>query len=143
MNKNQRNQPIYTDAFLGTGWTFPPVLTDDGIQMVPYEEDIRQSLHILLSTTPGERVNRYDYGCPLHRYAFEPIDMQISLQMQADITRSVTLYEPRVELEDITFEPRPTEALLLIRLTYIIIRTNSRSNIVYPFYLNEGTNVNL
>ena len=54
---------LCNDAFLGTGWSFPPVLTDIGVQLSRYEQDIRESLHVLFSTAPGERVCRYDYGC--------------------------------------------------------------------------------
>lgn len=55
-----------TNAFLGSGWSFPPPLelTEEGVRMSSYEQDIEESLRILFSTSPGERVNRYDYGCP-------------------------------------------------------------------------------
>ena len=129
------------DVFLGKGWSFPPTLTEDGTKMAAYEQDIEQSLHILFSTSPGERVNRYDYGCPLRRYAFEPITKETTVRMRNDITRAVTLFEPRITLEEVSFEERADEGLLLIRLTYIVICTNNRNNMVYPFYLNEGTNV--
>ena len=45
---------LRNDAFLGTGWSFPPVLTDTGVQLSRYEQDIRESLHVLFSTAPGE-----------------------------------------------------------------------------------------
>lgn len=129
------------DAFLGTGWSFPPVLTDTGVQLSRYEQDIRESLHVLFSTAPGERVNRYDYGCPLRRYAFEPLTTQLLVRLRNEISRAVTLYEPRIVLEDVSFEEQPDQGVLLIRLTYTVIRTNSRRNMVYPFYLNEGTSI--
>lgn len=130
-----------TDAFLGKGWSFPPVLTDQGIQMSAYEQDIRESLHVLFCTSPGERVNRYDYGCPLRRYAFEPLTTQLLVRMRNDISRAVTLYEPRIELEDVSFEEQPERGVLLVRLTYTVVCTNNRHNMVYPFYLNEGTSI--
>ena len=86
---------LRNDAFLGTGWSFPPVLTDTGVQLSGYEQDIRESLHVLFSTAPGERVCRYDYGCPLRRYAFEPLTVQTTVRLRNDISRAVTLYEPR------------------------------------------------
>ena len=76
------------DVFLGRGWNFPPQLTENGVKMVAYEEDIEQSLRVLFSTSPGERVNRYDYGCPLRRYTFEPIYTQTLVRMRADIARA-------------------------------------------------------
>lgn len=129
------------NAFLGRGWSFPPVLTEDGVRMSSYEQDIEESLRILFSTSPGERVNRYDYGCPLRRYAFEPITTQTITRMRNDITRAVILLEPRITLEEVSFEEQPEKGLLLICLTYTVVRTNNRCNMVYPFYLNEGTNV--
>ena len=70
----------------------------------------------------------------------EPLDTQTTVRMRADIARAITLFEPRIMLEEVSFEERADEGLLLILITYTIIRTNSRSNMVYPFYLNEGTN---
>ncbi|RHI92157.1 GPW/gp25 family protein [Phocaeicola vulgatus] len=130
-----------TNAFLGRGWSFPLELTEEGVRMSSYEQDIKESLRILFSTSPGERVNRYDYGCPLRRYVFEPLTAQTLVRMRNDITRAVILFEPRITLEDVSFEEQPLEGLLLIHLTYTVVRTNNRNNMVYPFYLNEGTNV--
>lgn len=138
---DEQKRLLKTDAFLGRGWSFPPTLTDDGVEMVAYEEDIEQSLRVLFSTSPGERVNRYDYGCPLRRYAFEPMTTETTMRMRNDITRAIILFEPRITLEDVSFEEQPEKGVLLIRLTYTVIRTNNRNNMVYPFYLNEGTNV--
>lgn len=129
------------DAFLGQGWSFPPVVTEQGVRMSSYEQDIRESLHVLFSTTPGERVNRYDYGCPLRRYAFEPLTTQLLMRIRNDISRAVTLYEPRITLEDVSFEEQPERGILLVCLTYTVVRTNNRHNMVYPFYLNEGTSI--
>ncbi len=129
------------EAFLGRGWSFPPILTENGIKMSAYEQDIRESLHVLFSTSPGERVNRYDYGCNLRRYAFEPLSEQLTVRMRNEISRAVILYEPRIELEDVSFEEQPENGVLLIHLTYTILRTNNRNNMVYPFYLREGTSI--
>lgn len=139
---DEQKRLLETDAFLGRGWSFPPALTEDGVEMVAYEEDIEQSLRVLFSTSPGERVNRYDYGCPLRRYAFEPMTTETTMRMRNDITRAIILFEPRIALEDVSFEEQPEKGVLLIRLTYTVIRTNNRNNMVYPFYLNEGTGLN-
>lgn len=128
-------------AFWGRGWSFPPVLTDNGVKMSAYEQDIRESLRVLFSTSPGERVNRYDYGCNLRQYAFESLSEQLTVRMRNEISRAVILYEPRIELEDVSFEEQPENGMLLIRLTYTVLRTNNRNNMVYPFYLREGTSI--
>ena len=61
--------------------------------------------------------------------------------MRNDIARAIILFEPRITLEDVSFEMQQQIGVLLIHLTYTIIRTNNRNNMVYPFYLDEGTNV--
>lgn len=132
---------LRNDAFLGRSWSFPPVITEDGVQMSSYEQDIKESLQVLFSTSPGERVNRYDYGCPLRRYAFEPLTTQTMVRMRNDISRAITLFETRITLEDVSFEEKSDKGVLLIHITYTVVRTNNRNNMVYPFYLNEGTNV--
>lgn len=137
---NELEKLLDTDAFLGRGWSFPPTFRDDGVAMSAYEEDIRESLCVLFGTSPGERVHHYDYGCPLRRYAFEPITTETTVQMRNDITRAIILFEPRITLEDVSFEEQPEEGILQIQLTYTVVRTNNRTNMVYPFYLNEGTN---
>lgn len=150
MNGNQRDIYLSSSptgggwegaAFLGRGWSFPPEVTEQGAKMSSYEQDIRESLWVLFSTSPGERVNRYDYGCPLRRYAFEPLTIQTMTRMRNDINRAVTLYEPRVLLEDVSLDDRPEKGVLLISVTYTVVRTNNRNNMVYPFYINEGTNI--
>lgn len=110
---DEQKNLLNADAFLGRGWSFPPELTDSGIKMSAYEQDIEESLRILFSTSPGERVNRYDYGCPLRRYAFEPITTETITKMRNDITRAIILFEPRISLEDVSFEE---QALSLIHI---------------------------
>ena len=129
------------DAFLGVGWSFPPQITARGARMSAYEDDIRESLRVLFSTAPGERVNRYDYGRPLRQFAFEPLTPQTMERLRDAVSRAVILFEPRIVLESVTLEDRAEDGCLLIQLSYTITRTNNRNNMVYPFYINEGTSV--
>ena len=93
-------------TFLGNGWSFPPALDKDGTptRMSAYEENIRQSLWTLLSTSPGERVHRYDYGCPVRRYVFEIMDISTQTLLRDEIERAVVMFEPRVDLNRVDFE---------------------------------------
>ena len=93
-------------TFLGNGWSFPPALDKDGTptRMSAYEENIRQSLWTLLSTSPGERVHRYDYGCPVRRYVFEIMDISTQTLLRDEIERAVVMFEPRVDLNRLDFE---------------------------------------
>ncbi|MBX2826901.1 MAG: GPW/gp25 family protein [Flavobacteriaceae bacterium] len=130
------------EDFLGTGWSFPPTfnLSEKKVVMVSDEEDIRQSLEILLSTRLGERVLLSEYGCGINTMPFENITVTFLTKMKAIIKKAILLYEPRIDLEEVFFtSPRAEEGVVHIQLQYKIRATNSRLNFVYPFYLKEGT----
>lgn len=131
------------NTFLGRGWSFPPALDKDGTptRMSADEEDIRQSLWTLLSTSPGERIHRYDYGCPIRRYVFEIMDVPTQTLLRDEIERSVVMFEPRIALNRVDFEIDREAGIMKICLDYTIRQTNRRTNMVYPFYLNEGTDL--
>ena len=128
-------------SFLGTGWSFPPTFTSGGAEVVTVSssEDIRQSLEILLATQSGERIMLEEYGCDLHRFLFEEVDQSLINSLAGLISDAILLYEPRITLNDVEISESQAEAgLLLIRIDYTIRTTNSRYNMVYPFYLNEA-----
>lgn len=129
-------------AFLGTGWSFPPTFQLGGAEvvMVSGEEDIHQSLHILLSTRLGERVMQDDFGCALDSVVFEEIDQGLINTLNRSISDAILYYEPRITLDQLDVDESAEQpGLLLISLTYTIRSTNSRFNMVYPFYVNEAT----
>ncbi len=130
-------------SFLGTGWAFPPHFTkENGVEMVSREEDIRQSLFILLSTTPGERIFRFDYGCNIRRWVFEDMTLSNETLIIDCISDAVLYYEPRIDVERIWLDTGDMqEGILRISIDYRIRETNSRSNMVYPYYFMEGTNL--
>ncbi len=134
---------IEENTFLGRGWSFPPVFTrgDHGVALVDEEEDIKQSLIILLSTIKGERVMQPDYGANMEEFLFEPLNVSFAKRMSDKIERAILFYEPRIETDDISYNQDNQNGLVEIRIDYTIIATNNRRNIVYPFYLNEGTDI--
>lgn len=130
-------------SFLGTGWAFPVQFVRDttgGVKMASDVEDIEQSLTILLSTRPGERVMRYDYGCALDDLLFEPANVSLLTYVEDLIKKSILYYEPRVELRAVRVN---TEGLLegrvLIELDVVVRATNSRFNYVFDYYQREAT----
>jgi phage baseplate assembly protein W len=132
----------FTDPFLGTGWSFPPTFDrpDAAVQMVSGETDIRESLWILLSTVKGERVMVPDYGCDIWRFVFRSIDSSLIGQVQYAVSQAILDWEPRISVERVEVTAKPDSVgVLLIELDYLIRRTNTRSNLVYPFYLQEGS----
>lgn len=129
--------------FIGRGWSFPPEFTkgSTGIRIVSGQEDIEQSLYILLSTRVGERFMLPEFGCDLSILLFEPIDLALQNRVSEMIRNAILLYESRITVADIVFEHQVENGLLLIDIQYTIRTTNTRTNMVYPFYLNEGTNL--
>lgn len=130
-------------SFLGTGWGFPPNFSrgSGGVVMTSDELDIRDSLAILLSTRVGERVMQPKYGCNLDRLLFEPLDSGLQAYMQDLIRTAILYFEPRIILEGIKLELQQTEGRVGIELDYRVAATNTRYNFVYPFYLEEGSEV--
>ncbi|MBK6622477.1 MAG: GPW/gp25 family protein [Saprospirales bacterium] len=132
------------NSFLGRGWSFPPTFNKDAgsVEMVAEEEDIRQSLYLLLSTTPGERITNVKFGCDLNRVLFDPVNSGIDIIIKDMITHAILYYEPRISLRDIKIvKDRQLEGVVEISIDYIVRKINARSNIVFPFYQLEGTNV--
>lgn len=134
---------IDENSFLGQGWSFPPTFRrgEHSVQMVDEEEDIRQSLIILLSTIKGERVMVPDYGANMEELLFEPLTVSLATRMSKHIEKAILFFEPRIKTEDVNFALDTENGLVEIRIDYTIIATNNRRNIVYPYYLNEGTNI--
>jgi phage baseplate assembly protein W len=138
MSKNEKD-------FLGRGWAFPPsfIRGPDTVSMVSREEDIEQSLEILLSTTLGERFLQPSYGCNLHDYLFESLDASMQRFLEDLIETAILFHEPRIKLDKINMVPEPTKGRILFELHYWVKTTNSRTNYVYPFYKKEGTDLRL
>jgi len=126
----------------GTGWGFPPTfIRKSGVQMVSDEEDIRQSLEILLATEVGERVMQPKYGCNMKRLVFEPLDTSLQTYMRYLINTAILYFEPRIILDKVVLEPVANEGRIDINLEYTVATTNTRYNYVYPFYKEEGTEI--
>ena len=132
------------DTFLGVGWAFPPAFdaTSRAAVRVAAREDIEQSLRILFSTTPGERVMQPTYGCDLRFMVFEELNESTLTDVKDAIERAIRFFEVRITLNRISIDESDwTEGLLRIGIDYTIRATNTRNNLVFPFYLREGSGV--
>lgn len=135
-------------AFLGTGWGFPPEFHKFNgeleVKMVTEELDVKESLNILMSTRIGERVMQPTYGCDLNTMVFDSINESTVTEIKDVIERAVLFFEPRITLHNIDVNTEAAyEGRLLIQLNYTVRKTNTRSNIVYPFYYLEGSQVHI
>ena len=131
-----------SDAFLGTGWNFPPSFSASGVdvQLVSGREDIEQSLAILLATQRDERVMQEDFGCNLSEFLFGEITQGLIGRIRNLIEDAILHHESRIILNAIEAAESEVEAgMLEISIDYTIRATNSRYNMVYPFYLNEAS----
>ena len=129
-------------GFLGRGWAFPPRF--DGASgeaaTVSADDDIVESLAILFQTSQGERVMRPAYGSALRDLVFEPLDTETEVAIERAISRAILFYEPRIELIGVTAKAYDVaEGRLEISVAYQVRATNSRHNVVFPYYLREGT----
>jgi phage baseplate assembly protein W len=132
------------NSFLGTGWSFPPSFDKEsgGVKMVSDEEDINESLNILLSTSLGERVMQPKYGCNLTDYLFDPLSSSMIGFIKDRVENSILFYEPRIVVEKIEVTDDGSfdlmEGKFIISIEYTIPGTNSRFNYVYDYYKNEA-----
>lgn len=131
-------------SFLGRGWGFPPEF-DKGmkaVKMLENEPDIKSSLEILLSTRLGERIMLPEYGCNLDDLLFESINLTLKTYVIERIKTAILYHEPRIDVNRIEIDPtNELEGELLILIDYTIRSTNSRRNVVFPFYKAEGSEI--
>ncbi len=127
-------------AFLGIGWSFPVALDIAGeIASSAYEEDIREAIRIILGTNPGERIMRPDFGAGLQALAFEPINTTTLALAKHRVEEALIFWEPRIDNIGVQVTAEPTMGRLMIDIRYRVRATNIFYNLVYPFYLLEGS----
>jgi phage baseplate assembly protein W len=131
--------------FLGRGWSFPPVFNAQlsDVMMTEKEKDIEASLHILLTTTMGERVMEPRYGCNMEELVFESLNTTTKTLMKDKIQTAILYFEPRIDVTKIELDDsNQLEGEILIKIEYMVRATNSRFNFVFPYYKNEGSEIN-
>jgi len=127
--------------FLGRGWSFPIKPAPGGrLSFISGAEKIRQSIWIILSTAPGERQMRPRFGCGIHDLVFEANTAALRGVVQEKVRESLTRWEPRIDVLNVEVRtPAEGRNYLLIRVDYRIRANNAFYNLVYPFFLTEGT----
>lgn len=125
--------------FLGKGWRFPVAVNlTGGISSSAYEENVRESMFIILGTAPGERLNRPEFGCRVHDLMFAPNNYVTAALAEHYCEEALLKFEPRVRNVQVKAAPSRQEPNRLdIRISYMVGDTNNQRNLVYPFYLRE------
>jgi phage baseplate assembly protein W len=125
--------------FWGKGWKYPVTVTNGAVAYAEGEDAIRDSILIILGTAKGERVMRPNFGCGINELVFAPNDTATAALIAFYAKEALQEWEPRIDVLDVEVVPDDTEGNRLnIGINYQVKQTNTKKNLVYPFYL-EGT----
>jgi len=126
--------------FLGKGWKFPVQADTTGnLVLSAFEEDIRESIRIILLTSKGERVMQPQFGAGLRDYMFASMNAANLGAIQSEVFNALIEWEPRIEVISVEVEADQLDiGKLFINIDYRVRATNTRFNLVFPFYLEEN-----
>lgn len=122
---------------LGTGVAFPIEPDSNGrLALARDELDVEQAITIILSTVPGERPMRPEFGCAVHECTFATVDALTLERVENAVRAALDRWEPRVETHSVKFDlSHVQEGRLNVEVGYIVRATNSVRNLVHPFYV--------
>ncbi len=126
-----------SEEFVGAGWAFPlRVNASGGIALVRREQELEESMRLILGTALGERPMRPEFGCAIHDYVFAPADATTAGRLAYEVQASLERWEPRIEVVDVDVTVDVTDATILyLDISYAIRGTNDPRNLVFPFYV--------
>ncbi|MDR7254309.1 phage baseplate assembly protein W [Nocardioides sp. BE266] len=125
--------------FRGTGWAFPVTIDAGAIGAVSGDDDVRQSIQLILATAKGERVMRPDFGCGIHDLVFAAVSTQLITRLRREVEDALRTYEARIEVLRVAVGTRALDVGRLdVEIDYRVRATNQTGNYVYPFYFREA-----
>jgi phage baseplate assembly protein W len=123
------------DDFIGNGWAFPAAINRNGsVRLVTGTEEVDASIRMILSTVPGERVMRPDFGCAMWEMLFAPLTAGTLGLIEQAVREALERWEPRIELEEVSSEAVQESGAVFITVAYRLRSTNDVRNLVFPFY---------
>jgi len=130
-------------SFIGSGFNFPLKVDSNGSVAVSCdEENVEQSIKIILGTAKGERLYRSAFGCAIHDLVFQPNNRVTAARVESAIKDSLLRFEPRIKDIEIHASPDDHEpSRMNVTITYVVRALNKRENMVYPFYLRREEDV--
>jgi phage baseplate assembly protein W len=129
-----------TNGFLGVGWVFPVCPEGGRIAMSEYERDVREAIRIILLTNRGERLMRPTFGASLVDFLFESIGTDTMERLRVRVAEALVDWEPRIDVLSVAVTADTSEPnKLSIEMRYRTRATNTQNNLVFPFYLEEGS----
>jgi phage baseplate assembly protein W len=114
-------------TIFGRGLSFPIRVDANGrLAWSEDENNVRESIRLILMTEPSERIMREDFGCGLRRFLFEPNTATTRQLIRDRIVQAIGRWEPRVALEDVLVDADPTNArLVVITILFRLIATQA------------------
>ena len=125
------------EEFIGSGIAFPMrVGPSGGLALVSREEELQESIRLILSTAYGERPMRPEFGCGIHDFVFAPADATTAGRIAYEVQMSLARWEPRIEVTevDVTIDETASQTMY-VDVRYVISGTNDPRNLVFPFYV--------
>jgi uncharacterized protein len=123
------------DDFIGAGWAFPAAINRTGtVRLVTGAEELDAAIRMILSTVPGERVMRPDFGCAMWEMLFAPLTAGTLGLIEQSVREALERWEPRIRLETVVATAEQGTATVFIAIGYRVRSTNDVRNLVFPFY---------
>lgn len=126
-----------SEFFIGRGWAWPMgVSPSGGVAMAEGWPEIEQSIRLIIGTEPGERPMRPEFGCAVRDQVFGSFDASTSGAIAGEVRRALDRWEPRIVVDDVeVVQSADEQDVLQIHVRYHLAATNSRRNLVHPFYV--------
>ena len=127
------------DRFLGTGMKFPPQInpTTGRFTSVSGAESIKESVYLILMTQRSERFMRPEFGSNILGYVFSQADATIMNLMADEIASDIMRSEPRIADVNVIMDEHSKPGCLFVNVEYTVRDSNTKENMVFPFYLGE------
>jgi phage baseplate assembly protein W len=121
--------------FIGSGWGLPAAISHAGsVRLVSGTEELDAAIRMILSTMPGERVMRPEFGCTMWSLVFAPLTAGTLGLVEQAVREAIERWEPRIELEQVEAAAGDVDGSVLIEIRYRVRATNDTRNLVFPFY---------
>lgn len=123
------------DDFIGSGWAFPAAISRTGsVRLVSGVDEVDAAIRMILSTVPGERVMRPDFGCAMWEQLFAPLTAGTLGLIEQAVREALERWEPRIDLQSVVAVAEQDTAAVQIAIAYRVRSTNDVRNLVFPFY---------
>ncbi|WGX98460.1 GPW/gp25 family protein [Nocardioides sp. L-11A] len=124
-------------SFVGRGFSWPLGVDQTGtIRLADGPASLDRAITLVLTTAPGERLMRPEFGCRISELLFEPVTGNLLGLIAQYVREALARWEPRVDVEDVVATPDPAQpSLVRVTISYRVRATNDRRNLVYPFYV--------